>query len=72
MIINQKMFQDKRLVNGALDSILTIIWPLFQCAQLYDQDILAVKIDFGETGVHQIVAKTFQFPAKFSCKTAER
>jgi hypothetical protein len=28
-----------------------------------DQDILAVKIDFGETGVHQIDAMTLQFPA---------
>jgi hypothetical protein len=71
MIMNQKIYQDKRLVNDAMDSITTIIWPLFQCAQLY-QDILAVKIDFGETGVHQIDAKTLQFPAKFSCKTAER
>jgi hypothetical protein len=28
--------------------------------------ILAVKIDFGETGVHQIDAMTVKFPAKFS------
>jgi hypothetical protein len=59
MIINQKIYQEKRLVNGAMDSITEIIWPLFQRAQLYD---LAVKIDFGETGVYQIDAMTVQFP----------
>jgi hypothetical protein len=37
------IYQDKRLVNGAMDSITEIIWPLFRRAQLYDQDILAVK-----------------------------
>jgi hypothetical protein len=57
MIMNQKLYQDKRLVNRAMDSITDIIWPLFRY-QLYDQDILAVKIDFGETGVHQIDAMT--------------
>jgi hypothetical protein len=55
--MNQKLYQDKRLVNRAMDSITDIIWPLFRY-QLYDQDILAVKIDFGETGVHQIDAMT--------------
>jgi hypothetical protein len=40
--------------------------------RLYDQDNPAVKMDFGETGVHQIHAMTVQFPAKFSCGTAER
>jgi hypothetical protein len=38
---------------------------------LSDQDILAAKIDFRETGVHQINAMAVQFPAKFSCETAE-
>jgi hypothetical protein len=52
--MNQNIYQYKRLVNGAMNSITEIIWPLFRRAQLYDQDILAVKIDFGETGVHQI------------------
>jgi hypothetical protein len=47
------IYQDKRLVDGAIDSITEIIWPLFRRAQLYDQDILAAKIDFEETGVHQ-------------------
>jgi hypothetical protein len=46
------------LVNGAMDSITEIFWPLFRRAKLYDQDILAVKIDFRETGVHQIDAMT--------------
>jgi hypothetical protein len=64
--MNQKMYQDKRLVNGVMDSLTEIIRPLFRRAQLYDQDILAVKIDFGETGVHQLDAMTLQFPAKFS------
>jgi hypothetical protein len=68
-MMNQKIFQDKRLVNGA---ITEIVWPLFRRAQLYDQDIAALKFDFGETAVHQIDAMTVQFPAKFSCGTAER
>jgi hypothetical protein len=72
MITNQKIYQDKRLVNGAMDSITEIIWPLFRRAQLFDRDILAVKNDFGESGVHQIDTMTLQFPAKFSCQTAER
>jgi hypothetical protein len=41
-----------------MDSITEIIWLLFRSAQLYDQDILVVKNDFGETGVHQIDALT--------------
>jgi hypothetical protein len=41
-----------------MDYIIEILWPLFRRAQLYDQDILAVKIDFGETGVHQKDAMT--------------
>jgi hypothetical protein len=36
----------KGLVNGAMGAITEIIWPLFRRAQLYDQDIPAVKIDF--------------------------
>jgi hypothetical protein len=72
MIMKQKIYQDKRLVNGAMNSITEILWPLFRRVQLYDQDILAVKIDFRETGVHKIDAMTLQFPAKFSCETAER
>jgi hypothetical protein len=39
----------------AMDSMTQIIWPLFQRAQLYDQEILVVEIDFG---VHQIDAMT--------------
>jgi hypothetical protein len=46
-----------------MDSITEFIWPRFRRAQLYDQDILAVKIDFEETGDHQIDATTLQFPA---------
>jgi hypothetical protein len=65
MIMNHKINQDKRLVNGAMDSITEIIWPLFR-------RILAVKIDFGKTGVHQINAMTVQFLAKFCCGTAEQ
>jgi hypothetical protein len=59
--MNQKIYQVKRLVNGAMDSITEIIWPLFWRAQLYDQDILAVKIDFEETSVHQIDAILYNF-----------
>jgi hypothetical protein len=38
--MNQTIYQDKRLVNRAMDSLTEIILPR---AQLYDQDILAVK-----------------------------
>jgi hypothetical protein len=72
MIMNQKIYQDKRLVNGAMDPITEIIWPLFRRGQLYDQDILAVKNYFGKTIAHQIDAMTLQFPANISCGTAER
>jgi hypothetical protein len=72
MIMPQKLYQDKGLVYGAMDAITEIIWPLFRRAQLYDQYIPEVKIDFGDTGVYQIDAMTVQFPAKFSCGTAER
>jgi hypothetical protein len=70
--MNQKIYQDKRLVNGAMYSITVIIGPLFRRAQLYDQDILTVRIDLGETGVPQIDAMAVQFPAKFSCRAAEQ
>jgi hypothetical protein len=63
---------NRGVVNGVMDAITDIILPLFLSAQLYDQDMLAVKIDFEETGVHQIDAMTVKFPAKFSCGTAER
>jgi hypothetical protein len=53
-------------------AITEIIWPLYRRDQLYDQDIPKEKIDFGETCVRQIDATTVQFPAKFSCETAER
>jgi hypothetical protein len=58
-----------------MNVITEIIWPLFRRAQLYDQDIpvkLAVKIDFGESGVYQIYATTVIFPANFIFGTAER
>jgi hypothetical protein len=35
--------QDKRLINGAIDSISEIIWLFFRRAQLYDQDLPPVK-----------------------------
>jgi hypothetical protein len=50
-----------------MDAITEIIWSFFRRAKLYDQDLPAVKIDFGETGVHQIDAMTVQFPAKLIC-----
>jgi hypothetical protein len=70
--MNQKKYLDKRFFNDAMNAITEIIWPIFRRAQLCDQDILVVKIDFGETGVYQIDAMTVQFPAKFSCGTAQR
>jgi hypothetical protein len=51
-----------------MDYITEITWQHFRSAQFYDLDILAVKIDFGETGVDQINAMTLQLPAKFSCE----
>jgi hypothetical protein len=62
---------DNEPKNISMESITEIIWPLFRRAQLYDQDILVVKIDFRETGVYQIDSMTVQFPAKFSCGTTE-
>jgi hypothetical protein len=68
MIMNHKIYQDKRLVNGAMDAITEIIWPLFRSAKLYDQDIPAVKVDFEETG--ELENMPVQYTAKFSCETA--
>jgi hypothetical protein len=39
-----------------MGAITEIIWSLFRSIQLYDQEILAEKIDFGKTCVHQINA----------------
>jgi hypothetical protein len=50
------------LVSDAMNVITEIIRTLFRRAQLYDQDILAVKI----------VAITVQFVAKFNCGTTDR
>ena len=72
VMLRYNLDTSKGLVNGAMGNITEIIWPHFRRAQLYEQDIPAVKIDFGETGIHQIDAMTVQFPAKFSCGTAER
>jgi hypothetical protein len=37
--MNPKIYQVKRLNDGAMDFITEIIWPLFRRAQLYDQDM---------------------------------
>src|SRR5277367_4298216 len=39
---------------------------------MYSEDIPAVKIDFGEVGIHRLDPMSVQFPAKFSYGTAER
>jgi hypothetical protein len=39
IIMNQKKYQDKHLVNGGMDAISEIIWPFFRRARLYDQDL---------------------------------
>jgi hypothetical protein len=41
--MNQKIYQDKRCANGGMDAISEIIWPFLRRAQLYDQDLPAVK-----------------------------
>jgi hypothetical protein len=43
MIMNQKIYQDKRFVNGPMDAISATIWSFVQRAQLYGQDLPAVK-----------------------------
>lgn len=55
-----------------MGDVTEIIWPLYRRGQLYEQDIPAVKMDFGDTGTHSIDTMEVQFPAKFSCGTAER
>jgi hypothetical protein len=49
--------------------LLSLILSGHSLSQLYDQDILAVKIDFEETGFNQI---NVQFSANFCCGTAEQ
>lgn len=43
----------KGLVNGAMGVVTDIIWPLFRRAQMYDTDIPAVLINFGDIGIHR-------------------
>jgi hypothetical protein len=69
IITRENNIKTNVLLNGAMYAISEIIWPLIRRAQLYDQDILVVKIDFGDTGVYQI---DVQFPAKFCCGTADQ
>lgn len=42
------------LIDGAIRRITEIIWPHFRRDQMYDTDILAVKIDFDNSGIHLI------------------
>jgi hypothetical protein len=35
MIMNQKIYEDKRLVNSAMDAISEFIWQLSQVKSLY-------------------------------------
>jgi hypothetical protein len=44
--MNQKVYQEKRLVNGVMDAISEIIWPLFRRAQLYDKEKNFPNIQF--------------------------
>jgi hypothetical protein len=67
--MDQKIYHDKRLVNGAMHAITEIICPLLKRAQIYDQDIPG---RYGEYGVYQIDAMTVQLPAKPSCGKTER
>lgn len=62
----------KGLVNGAIGHITEIIWPHFRRAQMYDQDIPTVRIDFGRDGIHSIQPISKEFPAKGSNGTLER
>jgi hypothetical protein len=57
-----------------MGAFIEIIWPLFRRAQLYDQEPRhsGRKIDFRETGVHQIDAMNVQLPSKFCCGIADR
>lgn len=62
----------KGLVNGAIGFIEEIIWPNFRRAQMYENDVPSVRVNFGQIGVHQISPIAVQFPAKHSYGTAER
>lgn len=62
----------KGLVNGAIGFIEEIIWPNYRRAQMYENDVPSVRVNFGQIGVHQISPIAVQFPAKHSYGTAER
>lgn len=55
-----------------ISHITETIWPYFTRAQLYDSDILSIRIDYGRDGIHVIQPKSVQFPAKFNYDAAER
>ncbi|GBN54938.1 hypothetical protein AVEN_123891-1 [Araneus ventricosus] len=62
----------KGLVNGAIGFITEIHWPNFRRAQMYEQDIPSITVNFGNNGVRRIEPISVQFPAKRSYGTAER
>ncbi|GFR27391.1 ATP-dependent DNA helicase [Trichonephila clavata] len=54
---------EQGLVNCAMCIITKIVWPLFRCDQIYNTDILSVRINFGKDGIHLIKPKSIQFSA---------
>ncbi|GBM63466.1 hypothetical protein AVEN_260900-1 [Araneus ventricosus] len=55
-----------------MSTITEIVWPLFRRDQIYDTDIISVRIDFGQDGIHFIKPKSLQFPALRNYGTIER
>ncbi|GFX96447.1 ATP-dependent DNA helicase [Trichonephila clavipes] len=63
---------EQGLVNGAMGFIIEIVWPSFSCDQIYDTDILSVRIDFSKDGIHLIKSKSIQFSVLRNYETIER
>lgn len=71
-MLRYNIHNDKGLVNGAMGTIIEIIWPSYRRGQLYAEDIPSVKINFDRIEIHKIDPKTVQFPALYSKGTVER
>jgi hypothetical protein len=61
------MFEIRSILNDSAQQNVPNPFRMLRLCLVY-----IIKIDFGETGVHQIKAMTVEFPAKFSCGVVER
>ena len=72
MTLRSNINVEQGLVNGVVDVITEIVWPLFHRDQIYDIDILFIRIDFGKGGIHLMKLKSIQFSSLQNHETIDR